>query len=276
MATTQGQTFSYAQLEQLWEQAGGTPSYAPLMAAIAEAESGGHSWENNTTDNGGTQTSWGLWQISDGTHNQPVPNIDDPLTNAKAAVAKFNSQGLTAWGTYDSGAYRKFLGGADSNPAGTVTLDSSASSPGGQSSPIGGIPNTMPTNPGLSGASLTDPFGALTAQVQWLGEFAGWAIFILIIFQLGIVLLILGTVLFALVLLGKSPTDLTGVLASTPEGRIAAVAATRKPKESGDDYQKGYDDGTAAIAAHNSTSQPKSTRQANAQGRRSSFTPLDA
>ena len=103
---------SYAQLEGLWDQAGGSPSLAPLMAAIAEAESGGNPASENTTDNNGTQTSWGLWQISDGTHNQPVPNILDPLVNAQQAVAKETGpQGLAAWGTYDSGAYRQFLQG---------------------------------------------------------------------------------------------------------------------------------------------------------------------
>ena len=104
--------FSYGQLEQLWINAAGSKAMAPLMAAIAMAESGGDSTQKNTTDNGGTQTSWGLWQISDGTHNEPVPNILDPAVNAKAAVDKFQSQGLSAWGTYTSGAYKKFFNGS--------------------------------------------------------------------------------------------------------------------------------------------------------------------
>ena len=79
------------------------------MAAIAQAESGGNPLAVNLTDNGGRQTSWGLWQISDGTHNEPVPNILDPNVNATQAVAKLKSQGLTAWGTYDSGAYLRYL-----------------------------------------------------------------------------------------------------------------------------------------------------------------------
>lgn len=98
---------TFSQLESLWVQAGGDQSLAPTMAAIALAESGGNPASNNYTDNDGTQTSWGLWQISDGNHNQPDPNINTPLDNAKAAVAKYNSQGLGAWGTYTSGAYLK-------------------------------------------------------------------------------------------------------------------------------------------------------------------------
>src|SRR5579875_994031 len=100
--------YSYGQLESLWIQAGGSKALAPLMAAIALAESSGNPNAENRTDNGGTQTSWGLWQISDGTHSMPVPDILNPLVNAQQAVAKYKSQGLRAWGTYTSGAYRRF------------------------------------------------------------------------------------------------------------------------------------------------------------------------
>ena len=106
--------YSYSQLEGLWDEAGGPSSVAPTMAAVAEAESGGRSDNNNYNDSngrGGTQTSWGLWQISDGTHNMPVANIDDPLVNARAAVAKYRASGFSPWGTYTSGAYRQFLQG---------------------------------------------------------------------------------------------------------------------------------------------------------------------
>jgi hypothetical protein len=103
--------YNYGQLEQLWINAGGPTAMAPLMAAIALAESAGRSDAENPNDNNGTQTSWGLWQISNGTHNQPVPNILDPNINARAAVQKWKDQGLGAWGTYTSGAYLQFLHG---------------------------------------------------------------------------------------------------------------------------------------------------------------------
>jgi hypothetical protein len=102
-------TYTYGQLEGLWINNGGSTAMAPVMAAIALAESGGNPAAKNSTDNGGTQTSWGLWQLSDGTHNQPVANILDPNVNAAQAVKKSKSQGLTAWGTYTSGAYKKYL-----------------------------------------------------------------------------------------------------------------------------------------------------------------------
>lgn len=119
--------YSYAQLEQLWINAGGATSLAPVAAAIAEAESGGNSAAENKTDNNGTQTSWGLWQISNGTHNQPVPNILDPNVNAQQAVAKYKGAGnsFSPWGTYTSGAYLAHLSNGttpDQNvPAGTGT-----------------------------------------------------------------------------------------------------------------------------------------------------------
>jgi hypothetical protein len=100
---------TYAQLEGAWVQGGGSAALAPLMAAIAEAESGGNPNATNPTDNNGTQTSWGLWQISNGTHTAPSPNWNDPVTNAQLAVQKLSSQGLGAWGTYTSGAYKAFL-----------------------------------------------------------------------------------------------------------------------------------------------------------------------
>ena len=104
--------YSYGQLESLWTQAGGSRALAPLMAAIAMAESDGNEAANNYDDNGGRQTSWGLWQVSDGTHNWPGPK--DPnvaINNARYAVAKYQSQGLSAWGTYDSGAYKQYYRG---------------------------------------------------------------------------------------------------------------------------------------------------------------------
>jgi hypothetical protein len=113
---------TFSQLEGYWIQAGGSKTLAPLMAAIALAESSGDPNSTNTTDNGGTQTSWGLWQISLGNHNEPSPTWNNPLENDKLAVAKYNSQGLRAWGTYTSGKYKQYMQGgvAPSTPTGTA------------------------------------------------------------------------------------------------------------------------------------------------------------
>lgn len=136
-------TLSYSQLEALWKKAGGNPVMAPLMAAIAEAESSGNPNATNPTDNNGTQTSWGLWQISNGTHAQPAPNILNPLVNAEQAVAKYHSQGLGAWGTYTSGAYKKYLGGSGTAPAsGTSSTGTSGISTTGAFG-IPGLPSQL-------------------------------------------------------------------------------------------------------------------------------------
>lgn len=110
-------TLTYAQLEGVWLQAAAgtryaTQQWAALMAAIGEAESGGRTDATNPNDNGGRQTSWGVWQISTGTHAEPDPGWANPVTNAKLAIGKLNGQGLGAWGTYDSGAYQRYMSGS--------------------------------------------------------------------------------------------------------------------------------------------------------------------
>ena len=107
-----GTVYSYAQLEGLWINAGGSAALAPTMAAVALAESGGCSTALNATDNGGTQSSFGLWQISTGTHTAPSSSWSSGPANAQLAVQKYASQGLAAWGTYTSGAYKAFMSGA--------------------------------------------------------------------------------------------------------------------------------------------------------------------
>lgn len=109
-------TLTYAQLKGLWLQGSGgtryhTNQWATTMAAIAEAESGGNTDALNPSDNNGTQSSFGLWQISSGTHAPPAANWADPSEQVKLAIGKLNGQGLAAWGTYNSGAYKAYMHG---------------------------------------------------------------------------------------------------------------------------------------------------------------------
>ena len=76
---------NFAQLKQLAANAGFPTSLQNTMAAIALAESGGNPQALNPNDNGGRQSSYGLWQISTGTHTPPSPNWADPQTNANLA-----------------------------------------------------------------------------------------------------------------------------------------------------------------------------------------------
>jgi hypothetical protein len=106
---------TYAQLKRVWLDAAKGTKYdtnywASLMAAIAEAESSGDPNATNPNDNGGRQTSWGLWQISDGTHNPVSSHWASPVVNAQLAIQKLDTaSGLGNWGTYDSGAYKAYL-----------------------------------------------------------------------------------------------------------------------------------------------------------------------
>jgi hypothetical protein len=147
-------TYTYAQLEEIWIQGGGNKALAPLMAAIALAESAGNPDAKNATDNGGMQTSWGLWQISLGNHNAPASNWNDPVENARLAVGKLDSQGLGAWGTYTSGAYKQFMQG--NVPPGTGSI------PGG-----GGTGPTTTT--GASGGSPLTWIESTIPGFDWFG-----------------------------------------------------------------------------------------------------------
>lgn len=128
-------TYSYAQIEGAWINAGGPSNVAPIMAAIAEAESGG----SDVIQQGQpySSTGWGVWQITPG-NSVPSAGVDNQLltlaTNAKAAVAKYQSQGLGAWTTYTSGEYNKFM---QSNVT-PVATQASAASGTGVSSTIAG------------------------------------------------------------------------------------------------------------------------------------------
>lgn len=150
------QTLTFSQIKTVWMNASdGTPyhteAWSALMAAIAMAESGGSPTAKNAVDNNGTQTSWGLWQISLGNHSAPASNWSDPNENAKLAIAKLNTQGLSAWGTYTSGAFKQFLSPTQSLPPGQGT-----------------------TNATLTGLDLNPVtwFEAPIKGLEWAGKFA--------------------------------------------------------------------------------------------------------
>lgn len=114
---------TFAQLENLWKQAGGNATAAAMAAAVAMAESGGNPQSTNHNKNGTIDR--GLWQINS-IHGSL--STFDPLQNAKSAVQISNNGGTwrpwcTAWsnglcgGTYlGTGApYKKFLTDSNSN-----------------------------------------------------------------------------------------------------------------------------------------------------------------
>ena len=98
--------YSFAQLAALWRQAGGPSRASGTMAAIVLAESGGDPSAVNRDANGTVDR--GLWQINS-SHGYPADQSLQPLPNAREAVAVFRSQGLSAWSTYTSGAYKRYM-----------------------------------------------------------------------------------------------------------------------------------------------------------------------
>lgn len=103
---------SAAELMSAWLNAGGDRNVAENAAAVALAESAGVPNAVNPIDNYGQQTSWGLWQLSNGDHNAPGRYWATPLENARGAVAKYNRAGGTFardWGTYGGAAYAQYL-----------------------------------------------------------------------------------------------------------------------------------------------------------------------
>jgi hypothetical protein len=143
--------YSFAQLEQFAIQGGFPASLAPTMAAIAMAESSG----NNVVQQGqpyGT-TGWGLWQITPG-NSVPQFGTDqallNPVANAQAAHQKWVGQGLGAWTTYTSGAYKQFM-------QGNVTPANDGSTSAGAA---GGAPA-----PGGSGGAASDIASAVLSPI---------------------------------------------------------------------------------------------------------------
>ena len=158
--------YSFSQLVTIWTQAAAGTKYASkawaeLMAAIGLAESSGRADAVNNADNGGTQSSFGIWQISTGTHTPPAPNWADPTVNARLAIGKLNSQGLGAWGTYTSGAYRKFLSGVSAS-----TLPQTAGTPTG---------TMQAETASLDFANPLSVAGSLTSAAKSLGDLVGFS-----------------------------------------------------------------------------------------------------
>lgn len=153
-------------LANLWIDAGGSPKLANLMAAIAMAESSGNPTAVNHNTNG--STDYGLWQINS-SHTQYNANklLSDPLYNAKAAVAIEKSQGLGAWTTYSSGAYKQFMNG------GTAAPKYGGSRPGGANN-SGPSPDTqLKDYVNLRDSPRTAPPGTKNPAKWWWASFTG-------------------------------------------------------------------------------------------------------
>lgn len=164
-------TYSYAQLEAIAKLGGFPDNMLPVMAAIALAESGGNPNAVNLTDNGGRQSSFGLWQISTGTHNPPDPHWADPVVNARLAFGKYQSQGLGAWGTYTSNRYKSYMQGP--------------LPPDFNIGPPAAAPTANILDPSTWFNAFLSPLADITNYIIWIGIAAGG----LILFTAGAFLL---------------------------------------------------------------------------------------
>lgn len=167
--------YTFQQLESIWSQAAAGTQYASsawssLMASIAMAESSGNSNALNPNDNGGLQSSYGLWQISTGTHAAPNPNWANPTVNAQLAIQKLQSQGLSAWGTYTSGAYQQFLPRGTTLPPGAASGRTGGVAGAGAPGAGGAGGTAGATTTGISGNPLT----WLEAPIAGFGWAGSW------------------------------------------------------------------------------------------------------
>jgi len=134
-------TYTYAQLEGLWINAGGSAATAPVAAAIAEAESGGVSnaaYPSTTVADGqGSNTvATGLWQILGVPAGFTPAQLTDPAANAQMAVAKYEQAGnsFSPWVTYTNGQYKAKLSNSTTPdttglPTATATTTAATATP---------------------------------------------------------------------------------------------------------------------------------------------------
>lgn len=150
--------YTHDQLVRYAEQAGFSTTFAPIMAAIAEAESSGNPDATHVNSNG--STDYGLWQINSVHANLLAgKNWHDPAANAQMAYAIYQQQGLSAWSTYTSGAYKRYT--SATLPAGVVGIATS-----------GAVGAT-----GTAGTE-TEAFAGITSALNGIGQsFQGVAAF---------------------------------------------------------------------------------------------------
>lgn len=171
--------YSYGQLEQLWISAGGSSALAPLMAAIAMAESGGESTAENPSG------ASGLWQILGAVNPADQDNLFDPSVNAHEAVLKYQSQGLNAWETYQNGNYKQFFNGtippsASANGSGSNSIQAASATTTGAGAEFwqffqAGLGSLIGEN--VTGATAANPLTSLVAisnNIEQLFKWLSW------------------------------------------------------------------------------------------------------
>lgn len=165
-----------AQIRKVAANAGFSGSDLNIAVAVAQAESGGNPRSHNT--NAGTgDDSYGLWQINyfgslRGPRTAdfgPGSGLYDPQKNADAAHVIFKRSGWSAWSTYKSGAYKRFMDDV------------------GVDTPSGG--STSAATPASDGFSIGSSINAFGQTILKTGENIGGILVALVFIVLGVVLL---------------------------------------------------------------------------------------
>jgi hypothetical protein len=148
-------SYNLQQLAAIWVRAGGNAAFAPIAAAIAMAESSGNPNAIGHNTNGSIDR--GLWQINSVHGGQ---STTDPLANAKAAVAiSNNGKTWSPWVTYNTGAYKKYLSGAQT-AAGPLQSDPVTAAASTAAGAVTGVIDTA--------TSVADFLGKLADPKLWL------------------------------------------------------------------------------------------------------------
>lgn len=246
---------SNQQIRDLWTRNGGSPQLAAVMAAIAQAESSGHTDVINDNPSTGDY-SVGLWQINyfrgllgprSQRYGSPAQLQANPDLQARAAVdLAANGNGLGNWSTYSSGSYRQYLNGDPSQ--------------GGGNSSVGDL-SSQPLPAGVGGSDIQETCLIKAPKASFLGFDAGGGCLLgtgPARAILGSVILVSGGVLF---LLGVTAIVANGLAGSKAGSR--AGSANSSLRQSTTDRQldrsldREIDKGAARAASGGPPTKPK-------------------
>jgi hypothetical protein len=155
---TYGQTLSPTEMAQVAYAAGFRGEDLAVMVAIGMGESGGNSLAKNP--NG--EMSIGIWQINMNAHGSRFGSEQDlynPIVNAQAAFALYQSSGFRPWTVYTRGIYKQHLPTAVNAVSQGMANGSIAvpwSNPGGAMpiDPWSNMPTGLSTDPAVMASQL--------------------------------------------------------------------------------------------------------------------------
>lgn len=222
--------YTFQQLKDLWVQAGGSPVYADIAAAVALAESGGDPNSTNVNQGGSAPGSVdrGLWQINSYFH--PSQSTYDPMANARGAVSI--SQGGTNWRPWCTAWSNGRCGGTFLGPGSPVLKYL----PGGNIV-SGNVPTDGTNNAVLTGNPLNTELAAFKAVIGKVLGFFGVPtpeeigasllkyVYYLFLMAAGSFLMVVGLVLM---ILGSRPVKRTITNVGGMVGGTATQAAVTK------------------------------------------------